>query len=70
MVHSHTRWDGKGWNGMGCAGKSVYLNEGVHTLSYQRSPYHTISSHRVCQCTIIRVLVILIVFSQRKMYDG
>ena len=42
------------WNGMGCAGNSMYFNGGVHTLSYQRSP-----SQRslcvcvcVCECTI------------------
>jgi len=47
-IHRHAvRWDG-----MGCAGNSVYFNGGIHTLSYQRIPSHP-SAPRVCECTII-----------------
>jgi len=48
-VRSHTRalrWDVMGSDGMSCAGNSTYFSGGVHTLSYQRSPYHRTSMLR------------------------
>jgi len=48
------------WDGMGCAGNSMYFSEGIHTLSYQRIPsqlpsppttiYLPISAHPVPAC--------------------
>ena len=52
MVHSHTRCAGLGWHEMGCAGNSVYFNEGVHTLSYQHSQYHSVPSYPISLCSV------------------
>ena len=46
-INIHTR--ALGWEGMGCAGNSMYINLDIHTLSYHAA--QSIPSQRVCECT-------------------